>query len=136
MVQILNVEITKGRERQGVPFCSFKEGLGSFRFNRTAIALLDLKNGDLINFAFDDELNRFFVFKSNTDGYPIRLAKGGKEANTSCIRIVERIVSAYRLDKITDTPTSHRKHIEVEPMQFLTDDGTVLLHKIKLTEKE
>ncbi len=137
MIKILEV-VHAGRQQNNQPICSFKEGAGTFRFNRAAIEQMGLVHGDFINFAYDETLNRFYIFKSKDEGYKLRFTNEGKEALTSCIKIVEKIVDAYRLNKITDTPTSHRKCIEpisLRDVDELTGEE-IWFYKIKLTENE
>ncbi len=137
MIKILTVE-RNSRNGNGTAICSFKEGAGTFRLNKIALQSLGLEHGNLINFSYDDEENRFYVFKSNTDGYKIRICNNGKEAIASCIEVVRRIVEKYRLNVITDAPSSHRKYIDTAPIQFIDQDTgeQIAMFKIKLTEKE
>ena len=137
MLKILDV-VHAGRNMPKSAICTFKEGAGAFRLNKLAIEQIGLQHGDLINFAYDDSHNRFYIFRSQSEGYKVRIVNEGKEALTSCVKIVQQIVDAYRLNKITDKPESHRKYLEPIALRDL-DENTgeeILFFKIKLTENE
>lgn len=56
MIKILEVVKSSGRSKDHRPFCSISEK-GIIDFGQSAIDLLGFKEGDSVNFAYDDSVN-------------------------------------------------------------------------------
>ena len=129
MIKILPVQHSRVGIKSDLARIAIKEKKGNIRLNKAAVALLDLKQGDKLNFAYDDDIRRFYLFKSD-EGYHVN--SKNNEANFSALLLVNKIVEAYQFDKLSDEPKMQSKVICAEPILF---DGFKLF-KIQLTEKE
>jgi hypothetical protein len=87
---------------------------GVISINQPALELMGVSIGKMINFAFDDESNTYFVTPNTTmhDGYMLRTSKASKNAQFYCKDLACQILKDYGLYTI-DQSTFRRK-IEAE----------------------
>jgi hypothetical protein len=131
MIRILEVIKTSGRSSDTRPFINISTK-GYMDIGPSAIKLLDIYPGDMVNIAYDDKANTYYVFKCSPDhdGYLIRIDSTKKRLMTNAKAVIDRIIKDYGLYVLDKK--SFRKLLDEVPVE---QDG-LKLFRIKQTEKD
>ncbi len=134
-LQIFNAENSlhiRKKETKAMVGISFKTGL--ITLNPPAVNALNLKKGDLIAMAYDEDSNDWLLFK-DAKGFDLRFANGKKDTTSlvfNCSKIANSIMEQLENPSIR----SGKMQLAIEPVQV---DGinyyTVIFSSFKASNK-